>query len=270
MAPGADGASTSSSDEATAAVTTCQPQPPPAGGGAPAMGSVAVPAWRSQVVRALKKNRHLANAKYVQLATVRQDGRPANRTVVFRCGGHVCTRHGGCGKDADGGGCVDAIGLLCVPRHVVVCRCAWRGTTRRQRVPLPASSPTTPPPAAAACSFTFIPGWPSDACRGFLNDGDELTFVTDRRSRKVRHGPWLRSRTDPRSSATTCPTACHPSIISQWPALAAGRAQMTPRCAVPCCAPLSRCLPPRRQLGEVAGEQVLVPCRALLGRCLTV
>jgi pyridoxamine 5'-phosphate oxidase len=40
--------------------------------------------WRSPLSRALHRNRALANARYVQLATVRPDGRPANRTLVFR------------------------------------------------------------------------------------------------------------------------------------------------------------------------------------------
>jgi PPOX class probable FMN-dependent enzyme len=40
--------------------------------------------WRSGVARALHLNRSLVYARYVQLATVRADGRPANRTVVFR------------------------------------------------------------------------------------------------------------------------------------------------------------------------------------------
>jgi len=40
--------------------------------------------WRSPLARALHRNRSLVYARYVQLATVRQDGRPANRTVVFR------------------------------------------------------------------------------------------------------------------------------------------------------------------------------------------
>jgi pyridoxamine 5'-phosphate oxidase len=43
-----------------------------------------LPAWRSPLVRALHRNRSLANSRYVQLATIRMDGRPANRTVVFR------------------------------------------------------------------------------------------------------------------------------------------------------------------------------------------
>ena len=45
----------------------------------------AVGAWRGTLLRALKKNAALANAKYVQLATVRANGRPANHSVVFRC-----------------------------------------------------------------------------------------------------------------------------------------------------------------------------------------
>ncbi|MCG9891299.1 MAG: pyridoxamine 5'-phosphate oxidase family protein [Thermosynechococcaceae cyanobacterium MS004] len=40
--------------------------------------------WRPALARALHLNRALANARYFQLATVRADGRPANRTVVFR------------------------------------------------------------------------------------------------------------------------------------------------------------------------------------------
>jgi PPOX class probable FMN-dependent enzyme len=40
--------------------------------------------WRSPLARALHLNRSLPNARYVQLATVRENGHPANRTVVFR------------------------------------------------------------------------------------------------------------------------------------------------------------------------------------------
>ncbi len=40
--------------------------------------------WRSPLARALHRNRALPYARYVQLATVREDGIPANRTVVFR------------------------------------------------------------------------------------------------------------------------------------------------------------------------------------------
>jgi pyridoxamine 5'-phosphate oxidase len=40
--------------------------------------------WRASLVLALYRNRHLAQSRYLQLATVRADGRPANRTVVFR------------------------------------------------------------------------------------------------------------------------------------------------------------------------------------------
>jgi PPOX class probable FMN-dependent enzyme len=40
--------------------------------------------WRSALARALHRNRALVYARYLQLATVRPDGRPANRTVVFR------------------------------------------------------------------------------------------------------------------------------------------------------------------------------------------
>jgi PPOX class probable FMN-dependent enzyme len=40
--------------------------------------------WRASLVLALYRNRHVAQARYFQLATIRGDGRPANRTVVFR------------------------------------------------------------------------------------------------------------------------------------------------------------------------------------------
>jgi PPOX class probable FMN-dependent enzyme len=40
--------------------------------------------WRSPLACALEQNHDLPHARYVQLATVRLDGRPANRTVVFR------------------------------------------------------------------------------------------------------------------------------------------------------------------------------------------
>lgn len=40
--------------------------------------------WRSPLARALHRNRSLTYARYLQLATLRSTGRPANRTVVFR------------------------------------------------------------------------------------------------------------------------------------------------------------------------------------------
>ncbi|MBW4684880.1 MAG: pyridoxamine 5'-phosphate oxidase family protein [Komarekiella atlantica HA4396-MV6] len=40
--------------------------------------------WRSAIAHALHRNRSLVYARYLQLATVRADGRPANRTLVFR------------------------------------------------------------------------------------------------------------------------------------------------------------------------------------------
>ncbi|MBV6626630.1 MAG: pyridoxamine 5'-phosphate oxidase family protein [Rivularia sp. (in: Bacteria)] len=40
--------------------------------------------WRSFLANALKKNRNQPHSRYFQLATVRNDGTPANRTVVFR------------------------------------------------------------------------------------------------------------------------------------------------------------------------------------------
>lgn len=40
--------------------------------------------WRPLLARALHRNRSDAHSRYFQIATVRADGRPANRTVVFR------------------------------------------------------------------------------------------------------------------------------------------------------------------------------------------
>ncbi|MBW4627428.1 MAG: pyridoxamine 5'-phosphate oxidase family protein [Brasilonema octagenarum HA4186-MV1] len=40
--------------------------------------------WRSPLGRALHRNRSQPYSRYFQLATVQTDGRPANRTVVFR------------------------------------------------------------------------------------------------------------------------------------------------------------------------------------------
>ncbi|MEM8543119.1 MAG: Npun_F5749 family FMN-dependent PPOX-type flavoprotein [Cyanobacteria bacterium P01_H01_bin.119] len=40
--------------------------------------------WRSPLSRALHRNRSQPHSRYFQLATVRANGRPANRTVVFR------------------------------------------------------------------------------------------------------------------------------------------------------------------------------------------
>lgn len=40
--------------------------------------------WRSPLARALHRNRREAHSRYLQLATVQPNGRPANRTIVFR------------------------------------------------------------------------------------------------------------------------------------------------------------------------------------------
>lgn len=40
--------------------------------------------WRSPLARALHRNRAQPQSRYFQLATVTPEGRPANRTVVFR------------------------------------------------------------------------------------------------------------------------------------------------------------------------------------------
>ncbi|TVP70501.1 MAG: pyridoxamine 5'-phosphate oxidase [Leptolyngbya sp. LCM1.Bin17] len=45
---------------------------------------VGLPPWRSPLARALHRNRSRPYSRYFQLATVTPQGRPANRTVVFR------------------------------------------------------------------------------------------------------------------------------------------------------------------------------------------
>ncbi|GAX80111.1 hypothetical protein CEUSTIGMA_g7549.t1 [Chlamydomonas eustigma] len=40
--------------------------------------------WKKKLLNSLEQNKSLAYAKYVQLATIQVDGKPANRTVVFR------------------------------------------------------------------------------------------------------------------------------------------------------------------------------------------
>ncbi|MEB3267226.1 MAG: Npun_F5749 family FMN-dependent PPOX-type flavoprotein [Leptolyngbya sp.] len=45
---------------------------------------MALAPWRSPLARALHRNRSRPDSRYLQLATLRADGRPANRTVVFR------------------------------------------------------------------------------------------------------------------------------------------------------------------------------------------
>jgi len=40
--------------------------------------------WRSAIAHALHRNRSLVYARYLQLATVKANGHPANRSVVFR------------------------------------------------------------------------------------------------------------------------------------------------------------------------------------------
>jgi pyridoxamine 5'-phosphate oxidase len=45
---------------------------------------MSLPPWRSIISGSLHRNRSLPASRYLQLATVDQRGRPANRTVVFR------------------------------------------------------------------------------------------------------------------------------------------------------------------------------------------
>lgn len=56
---------------------------PPIAPAPPDMSASHAP-WRSLLKESLRRNDKLRHSKYLQLATVRPDGRPANRTVVFR------------------------------------------------------------------------------------------------------------------------------------------------------------------------------------------
>ncbi|CDP08652.1 unnamed protein product [Coffea canephora] len=48
------------------------------------MGSSATAPWKQLLLNALQSNSHLKHSSYFQLATVGNNGRPSNRTVVFR------------------------------------------------------------------------------------------------------------------------------------------------------------------------------------------
>lgn len=50
---------------------------------AAALSALAAP-WKAKLQQSLVQNKSLVYAKYLQLATIKLDGRPANRTVVFR------------------------------------------------------------------------------------------------------------------------------------------------------------------------------------------
>ncbi|XP_031739223.1 pyridoxine/pyridoxamine 5'-phosphate oxidase 2 isoform X2 [Cucumis sativus] len=47
------------------------------------MGSAVAP-WKSLLLSALESNGHFKHSKFLQLATIGTNGRPSNRTVVFR------------------------------------------------------------------------------------------------------------------------------------------------------------------------------------------
>ncbi|PKA52063.1 Pyridoxine/pyridoxamine 5'-phosphate oxidase 2 [Apostasia shenzhenica] len=52
--------------------------------GAGTIATAAAQPWRTLLVAALESNAHLKHSSYFQLATVAANGKPANRTVVFR------------------------------------------------------------------------------------------------------------------------------------------------------------------------------------------
>ncbi|XP_021678852.1 pyridoxine/pyridoxamine 5'-phosphate oxidase 2 isoform X2 [Hevea brasiliensis] len=48
------------------------------------MGTVIATPWKQLLLSALESNSHLKHSSFFQFATVGSDGRPSNRTVVFR------------------------------------------------------------------------------------------------------------------------------------------------------------------------------------------
>ena len=134
--------------------------------------------------------------RYLQLATVQPDGRPANRTVVFRWDSYrlPCTA---CPVPPTScGTCLSSAMARCYKHECLTVAC--------------------PPPPFR---------------RGFLGGSDDLTFITDRRSRKVsrltlsRHlgastsaEAWLRfpcflpSSPPPITLPPLCPTPPHPKV----------------------------------------------------------
>ncbi|KAM1816448.1 hypothetical protein ACFX12_000857 [Malus domestica] len=49
------------------------------------MGTLTAPApWKQLLLSAMESNSHLRHSSYIQLATIGWNGRPSNRTVVFR------------------------------------------------------------------------------------------------------------------------------------------------------------------------------------------
>eukprot|EP00802_Teleaulax_amphioxeia_P024334 Tamp_25019.p1 GENE.Tamp_25019~~Tamp_25019.p1 ORF type:complete len:247 (+),score=38.86 Tamp_25019:70-741(+) len=60
------------------------PEPQEAEDAAQDDASASKPAWRKALEKAMKSNKSQIWSKWFQLATVRPDGSPANRTVVFR------------------------------------------------------------------------------------------------------------------------------------------------------------------------------------------
>ena len=49
-----------------------------------ALQGIMAVAWKSTLNKALEANKQLKYSTFYQLATVRPDGKPSNRTVVFR------------------------------------------------------------------------------------------------------------------------------------------------------------------------------------------
>lgn len=60
------------------------PEPQAAEDAAQADAAASKPVWRTALEKALKSNKSQVWSKWFQLATVRPDGSPANRTVVYR------------------------------------------------------------------------------------------------------------------------------------------------------------------------------------------
>lgn len=144
---------------------------------------LAAPQWRQMIERSLKKNRSLAYSRYVQLATVRPDGRPAVRTVVYRCA--LLLRRSRCCFSGPRSTARRPLWLL--KCFLIFAPGTPAYATRHRRRAASAAQQRTPPPLLVAQTLQVLPPLAVAfvSPRGFLDGCDSLTFVTDRRSSKV-------------------------------------------------------------------------------------
>jgi pyridoxamine 5'-phosphate oxidase len=85
-----------------------------------AMSTAPAP-WRALLEKSIAKNRAIPSARYIQIATVRPDGRPSNRTVVFR---GFLGASGAAGAAAAAAASADALTIVTDARSRKVGECA--------------------------------------------------------------------------------------------------------------------------------------------------